>query len=348
MSHEVGMSIILAALAFVFSAWITRYLCNPRSRLHMLDHPNPRSLHDNPTPRGGGLAIFVAIAIVGTIAMVFDGGRDDVAWLALAAVLVAGISFLDDWFTVALGYRIVTHFAASGLLLWSGFALQELALPGAVWPLSALLAVGLSLLFVVWMVNLYNFMDGMDGFAGGMAVIGFGVFALFGWLAGQQLFAALNLIVAAAAGGFLLFNFPPARIFMGDIGSSSLGFLAAAFILWADRNGIFPLWIGVLVFSPFIVDATVTLIRRILRGDKFWEAHKTHYYQRVVQLGWGHRRTVLWEYAVMLLCALSALIARYLTPSGQWIMIAMWLLAYLVITIVVHQLEARRDAIMTR
>ena len=197
-------------------------------------------------------------------------------------------------------------------------------------------------------MNLYNFMDGMDGFAGGMAVIGFGTFAVFGWLAGQQLFAALNLIVAAAAGGFLLFNFPAARIFMGDIGSSSLGFLAAAFMLWADRNGIFPLWIGVLVFSPFIVDATVTLIRRILRRDKFWEAHKRHYYQRLVQLGWGHRRTVLWEYAVMVLCAVSALIARYLAPSGQWIMIAMWLLAYLVIMIVVHELEARRDAIMTR
>ncbi len=342
------MKLALAVLTFAISAWLTRRFLNSGSRLYKLDHPNPRSLHDNPTPRGGGLAIFVAIAIGGTIAMVFDGGRGDVAWLALAAVLVAGISFLDDWFTVALGYRIVTHFAASGLLLWSGFALQELALPGAVWPLSAPLAVGLSLLFVVWMVNLYNFMDGMDGFAGGMAVIGFGVFAFFGWLAGQQLFAALNLIVAAAAGGFLLFNFPPARIFMGDIGSSSLGFLAAAFMLWADRNGIFPLWIGVLVFSPFIVDATVTLIRRILRRDKFWEAHKTHYYQRVVQLGWGHRRTVLWEYAVMLLCALSALIARYLTPSGQWIMIAMWLLAYLVITIVVHQLEARRNTIMTR
>ncbi len=148
------MSIILAALAFVFSAWITRYLCNPRSRLHMLDHPNPRSLHDSPTPRGGGLAIFVAIAIVGTLAMALDGGQDGVAWLAVAAVLVAGISFLDDWLTIDLGYRIVTHFAAAGLLLWGGFALQGFELPGIAWSLPAPLAIGLSLVFVVWMLNL--------------------------------------------------------------------------------------------------------------------------------------------------------------------------------------------------
>jgi UDP-N-acetylmuramyl pentapeptide phosphotransferase/UDP-N-acetylglucosamine-1-phosphate transferase len=342
------MKLALAVLAFAISAWLTRRLCNPVSRLYMLDHPNVRSLHARPTPRGGGLAIFVAIAVSAAVVATLYGAPRDVAWIALAAVLIAGVSFVDDWLTISLGYRIVMHFAAGGLLLWGGFALHGLALPGIAWPLSIPLALGLSLLFVVWMVNLYNFMDGMDGLAAGMAVVGFGSFAIFGWLAEQQLFAAWNLIVASAAGGFLLFNFPPARIFMGDIGSSLLGFLAATFMLWADRDDIFPLWVGVLVFSPFIVDATVTLIKRILGKDKFWEAHKTHYYQRLVQLGWGHKRTVLWEYAVMLLCAVSALIARYLTPSGQWIMIAMWLLTYLVIVIVVHQLEARRDAIMTR
>ncbi len=342
------MTILFAGLAFIVSAWLTRRLVNPRSSLYKLDHPNPRSLHDNPTPRGGGLAIFVAITVFGTIATAFDGARDDIVWLALAALLVAGISFLDDWLTVSSGYRIVVHFAAAALLVWAGFDLTSVALPGTSWGLPAPLAIGLSLVFVVWMLNLYNFMDGMDGFAGGMAVIGFGTFAVFGWLAGAQLFTALNLIVASAAGGFLLFNFPPARIFMGDVGSSLLGFLAAAFMLWADRDAIFPLWAGILVFSPFIVDATVTLIRRILRREKFWEAHKAHYYQRLVQLGWGHRRTVLSEYAVILLCALSALVIRSMTPSAQWITIAIWVAVYLFIMIAVHQLEVRRDVAMTR
>jgi UDP-N-acetylmuramyl pentapeptide phosphotransferase/UDP-N-acetylglucosamine-1-phosphate transferase len=330
------------------SLWLTRGLLNPNSRLQLLDHPNPRSLHDSPKPRGGGLAIFLAVAVSGFIAVGIDPASIDLVWIAGAAFLVAGISFIDDWLSLHLSHRIVVHFAAAGLLMWAGLDLKNIVVPGSVWTLPEALAIGFSLLFIVWMVNLYNFMDGMDGFAAGMAVIGFGSFAIFGWLANESVFAMLSLIVAAAAGGFLISNFPPARIFMGDVGSSLLGLLATAFMLWADRDGIFPLWIGVLIFSPFIADATVTLIRRMLRRERFWEAHKSHYYQRLVQLGWGHRRTVLWEYAVMLLCALSALGARYLDAAGQWVVIAGWLLVYLSVMLIVHRLEMRHEMLVTR
>lgn len=342
------MSPVVIALSFVVSVFLTRHLCNPKSRLYVLDHPNRRSLHDQPMPRGGGIAILAAILISGTIAAGVYGVSIDIAWLGAAALLIAGISFLDDRLTIGLGYRIVIHFAAAGLLVWSGFGLGSIDLPGTTWILSQPVTVVLSLLFIAWMVNLYNFMDGMDGFAGGMAVIGFSTFAVLGWLADVQLFMVFNLVVAAAAGGFLFFNFPPARIFMGDTGSSLLGFLAAAFMLWADRDGIFPLWIGILVFSPFIVDATVTLFRRMLRGEKVWQAHKIHYYQRLVQLGWGHKRTVLSEYVLMLLCALSAVTARYLVPSAQWLLIVAWLLAYGVLVFAVHRLEGRQGIVMTR
>lgn len=345
---DAGISVVLAAFAFTMCAWLTRRLCNPGSRLYMLDHPAQRSLHSQPVPRGGGLAIFAAIFVLGTIAAGVYSASSEVAWIAMAALLIVGISFLDDWLTINLGYRIVTHIAAASLIVWDGFALGSIDLPGAVWVLAEPVAMGLSLLFIVWMVNLYNFMDGMDGFAAGMAVIGFSTFAVLGWLKGAQLFVAFNVIVATGAGGFLLFNFPPARIFMGDVGSSLLGFLAASFMLWAERDGIFPLWIGVLVFSPFIVDATVTLFRRILRGEKVWQAHKTHYYQRLVQLGWGHRRTVLWEYVLMLLCALSAVIARFSVPSIQWLIIVAWLLAYSSLMLTVHRLETRQSIMMTR
>jgi UDP-N-acetylmuramyl pentapeptide phosphotransferase/UDP-N-acetylglucosamine-1-phosphate transferase len=294
------------------------------------------------------LAIVVAIIISGLIAVGSFSSSGYLPWISIAALLVAGISFADDWLGLHPGYRIVVHFLAAGLLMWAGLHLTSIVLPGSAWLLPRALGVGLSFVFIVWMVNLYNFMDGMDGFAAGMAVIGFGGFATLGWLGEQPLFAALSLIAAAAAGGFLMSNFPPARIFMGDVGSSFLGFLAAAFMLWAQRDGIFPLWIGILVFSPFVVDATVTLIKRILRKERFWEAHKTHYYQRVVQLGWGHRRTVVWEYALMSLCVLSALLARYLSATGQWLIIAIWLLVYLAIMLAVHQLEARRGAMITR
>lgn len=342
------MELVLAAIAFTISLLVTRYLCRPHSKLYKLDHPNPRSLHENPTPRGGGLGIVAGALISGMVAANVYGAELEFLWLGVAALSVASVSLADDWLSLPPGIRMVVHFAAAGLLLWAGFGVGHLVIPSGQWVVSDPLAIGLALLFIVWMVNLYNFMDGMDGLAAGMAVIGFGGFALLGWLGGQPLFAALSLVVAAAAGGFLLFNFPPARIFMGDVGSSFLGLMAAVFMLWAERDGIFPLWVGVLVFSPFIVDATVTLIKRILRRERFWEAHKTHYYQRLAELGWGHRRTVLWEYGLMLLCVVSALAARGLNPTGQWGVIGFWSLAYVTMTFAVHRLEGRRRRAVTR
>jgi UDP-N-acetylmuramyl pentapeptide phosphotransferase/UDP-N-acetylglucosamine-1-phosphate transferase len=142
---------------------------------------------------------------------------------------------------------------------------DQIGLPGLDAALPDWLALGLTLLYVVWMINLYNFMDGMDGFAGGMAVFGFGGLAVLG-LIGQALpFAVTALVIAASSAGFLTRNFPPARIFLGDVGSSVLGLLAAAMTLWGADIGLFPLWVGWLLFSPFIIDATWTLLRRIVQ-----------------------------------------------------------------------------------
>jgi UDP-N-acetylmuramyl pentapeptide phosphotransferase/UDP-N-acetylglucosamine-1-phosphate transferase len=177
---------------------------------------------------------------------------------------------------------------------------------------------GLTGLFILWMINLYNFMDGMDGFAGGMAVIGFTTLA---WLGRADAgFAAVNLTIAAASAGFLAYNFPPARLFLGDTGSTALGFLAAACSLWGSAAGLFPFWAALWVFSPFIVDATVTLLRRLMRGERVWEAHRSHYYQRLVLLGWGHRRTVLAEYVLMLACAGSAMLAVHLPTHSAFLL----------------------------
>jgi UDP-N-acetylmuramyl pentapeptide phosphotransferase/UDP-N-acetylglucosamine-1-phosphate transferase len=129
---------------------------------------------------------------------------------------------------------------------------------------------------------------------------------------------------------------------MGDVGSSLLGMSAAAFSLWADREGYFPLWVALLVFSPFIVDATVTLLRRLGRGERVWEAHKSHYYQRLVQLGWGHRRTVLAEYVLMAACALSAFVALYAPVAARWTVLGGWLVVYLLVMAWIDQAEVRR------
>jgi UDP-N-acetylmuramyl pentapeptide phosphotransferase/UDP-N-acetylglucosamine-1-phosphate transferase len=131
---------------------------------------------------------------------------------------------------------------------------------------------------------------------------------------------------------------------MGDVGSSTLGFLAAALSIWGARDGVFPHWVAVLVFSPFVVDATVTLFRRVVQGERIWQAHRTHYYQRLVRLGWGHRKTLLWEYLLMLSSAGSALWAVSLPPAGQWALILVWAFVYTGLAVLVSRLEQTSKA----
>jgi UDP-N-acetylmuramyl pentapeptide phosphotransferase/UDP-N-acetylglucosamine-1-phosphate transferase len=330
---------IAAVAAFVGAAYLTRRFCDPSSRLHLLDHPNERSLHSQPTPRTGGVAIVAALIATLPLWLPAVGAPATFGWLAASVILVGGLSFIDDRRGLPAGIRLGGHIVAAMLLVAGGWGLEALALPGfkATWP--AWIGATVSIGFLVWMINLYNFMDGMDGFAGGMAVFGFGTFAVLGILAGHSAFAALAAVIVAAAAGFLVFNFPPARIFMGDTGSSVLGLLAGAMTLWADRDGVFAAWIGVLVFSPFIVDATVTLGRRLLRGERVWQAHRTHYYQRLVQFGWGHRKTVLVEYALMAACGLSAILAPHLDPFGQRGLLGGWGLAYVALMAAVGRLQ---------
>lgn len=209
------------------------------------------------------------------------------------------------------------------------------------------LGAALWVVFIVWMVNLYNFMDGMDGLAGGMAVFGFGTLGVLGLLAGDPGYAGICWVIAASAAGFLVWNFPPARIFMGDTGSSTLGLMAAALSLWAGARDLFPLWIAVLVFFPFIFDSTVTLLRRSLEGKRVWEAHRTHYYQRLVQTGWTHRRTTLWEYAAMAVCAAGAVSALRAPVTVQVLIIAVIIALHVGAAVAVNVLERKRGGSLT-
>ena len=332
----------IAVAAFTIAAWLTRQFCSPDSVVYMLDQPNERSLHDRPVPRGGGLAILIAIVVCGATVTLFHP-VSGLAGVALGILMVAIVSFLDDRYSVPSLYRLVAQAAAAAAILYGGFFLQKLEIPGVSWHWPYAAGAVFSALFTVWMINLYNFMDGMDGFAGGMAVFGFGVFAVMGWMAGHDAFFLISLIIVAASAGFLIFNFPPARIFMGDIGSSTLGLLAATLSLWGARDGVFPVWIAVLVFSPFIVDATATLLQRFLRHERIWQAHKTHYYQQLVQAGWGHRRTVLLEYAIMLGCGITALWVVHTTAEMQVAILAGWVLFYFSFFFWVSRFVARRN-----
>lgn len=315
--------------AFVISALLVKRFCNPDSALYILDRPNDRSMHDRPVPRAGGVAVLVALSVCAAAVFLLHPVRG-LAGIAFGVVIVAMISFVDDYHTVSPLYRFIAHVVAAIIVVYSGFFLEKFDIPvvSRDWP--HLLGATFSVLYIVWMINLYNFMDGMDGFAGGMAVIGFGFFSILGAVAGNEAFLAINLVVAAAAAGFLVFNFPPARIFMGDVGSSVLGMLAAVLSLWGARDGIFPFWVAILVFSPFIADASVTLVRRLLSGETVWKAHKSHYYQKLVQAGWGHRKTVLVEYAIMTSCGITALLSIRESVAVQAVVLAGWSFFYIV------------------
>jgi UDP-N-acetylmuramyl pentapeptide phosphotransferase/UDP-N-acetylglucosamine-1-phosphate transferase len=250
------------------------------------------ALHERPVPRTGGIAIAAGTAV----SLAFGAGE---VWSPLAAAAaLAAVSFLDDLYGLPTVVRLCAHLAAAGFVAWFLLSPMDLA---------ALIAIAVA---IAWITNLYNFMDGADGLAGGMALVGFGAYGFAAWLAGDQALAAACWCVAAAAAAFLVFNFHPARIFLGDVGSIPLGFLAGALGILGWRDDAWPLWFPLLVFAPFIGDATVTLLKRGLRRERVWEAHREHYYQRLVRMGFGHRRTAYVYYAAMLVCAATALAVR--------------------------------------
>ncbi len=290
-----------AILAFLTAFLLSLWFSSSRTPLHILDAPNERSLHERPVHRTGGLAILAGL-LVGWLCLMPQGGWPATApWIIAAAIVVALVSLIDDVKGLSPMLRFMVHGLAAAILIMGGLALP--------WGGAGLIVTAFA---IVWMLNLFNFMDGMDGLAGGMATFGFGFLAIAGMLQGEMQYALYCGVISAAAMGFLCRNFPPARIFMGDAGAATLGLLAAACSLWGVRSALFPLWFPLLVFSPFILDATVTLIRRALRRERVWEAHCTHYYQRLVRVaGWSHKKTVLFEYLLMWSVGVSALLALF-------------------------------------
>jgi UDP-N-acetylmuramyl pentapeptide phosphotransferase/UDP-N-acetylglucosamine-1-phosphate transferase len=271
------------------------------------DIPNNRSLHSSPIPRIGG---------VGMIAGMLSGWAlmfTDVAWwIVLPLVGLFVVSLLDDMHSLPVSQRLSAHLVAAAILVGGSGLLAGQGIVVAL----------VILLLTAWMTNLYNFMDGSDGLAGGMALFGFGMYGVAALIAHDATLAMLNFTISAVALSFLYFNFPPAKVFMGDAGSIPLGFLAAAMGLWGWQQGHWAIWFPVLVFSPFIVDASVTLATSTLRGAKVTEAHREHYYQRLIRMGWGHRKVALAEYILMLAAGVSALAS--LQRDWPWFLLMSW------------------------
>ena len=265
-----------------------------------VDVPNDRSLHSLPIPRIGGWGVIPA-----AIAASFFYGAVEWPLAGLAALLFV-VSYLDDRIGLPIFVRLTMHAAVSAAWLIFGPA----SLP--------LLLAGIAALAIMWWINLYNFMDGANGLAGGMGLIGFLAYAAGAASHDMVPLTLWSLALAGASAGFLLFNFHSARVFLGDCGSVPLGFFVGALGLWGWSAGAWPVWFPFLVFASFFLDATVTLVRRMIIGEPFWQAHAEHYYQRLIRSGWSHPRTVLREYVLMAVSASLATAMLTWSVSAQY------------------------------
>ncbi|MBC3236653.1 MraY family glycosyltransferase [Pseudomonas lurida] len=293
------MTIFLVfAAVLVVSLLSTRVLRRYALAQSLMDIPNGRSSHSVPTPRGGGLAIVLTyLAALGFMASA--GLISGIAtWPVLGSgALIALVGFLDDHGHIAARWRLLAHFcAAAWALLWIG-GLPTLPLAGYEVSLGWLGHL-LAAMYLVWVLNLYNFMDGIDGIASIEAVCVCLGASLVYWLTGHNELILAPILLASAVLGFLYWNFPPARIFMGDAGSGFLGIVIGVLSLQAAWVAGELLWVWLILLGVFIVDATFTLGRRLLRGDKVYEAHRSHAYQYASRKAGRHMPVTLGVMAI--------------------------------------------------
>lgn len=269
----------LLPLALGASLLLTAVLRRYALGRQIIDVPNARSSHTVPTPRGGGVAIVVTfLASLPVLAVLGWVPPAVLMGIGGAGALVAVIGFMDDHGHIAARWRLLGHFAAAAWMLFWLDGLAPLEFAGMHLDLQWF-GYLLAALYSVWMLNLYNFMDGIDGIASLEAIsVGVGM-AVIAMLTGTPELMTLPLLLAAATAGFLFWNFPPAKIFMGDAGSGFLGIVLAGLSLQAAWHSPQLFWCWLILLGVFVVDATFTLLRRLLRGDKVYEAHRSHGYQ---------------------------------------------------------------------
>lgn len=349
-SHSGLIGYFLALLAA--SAAVTWLLLR---RLRIIDQPNERSSHSTPTPRGGGLGIvlgfLLALLLIWLLEPALAGGLSTTSFIGflLAVLLISAISLRDDVQPLNFRHRLLVQMLAALLLILSGdtLALQQISLLLG-WPDSSsaptwlLCSAGLiALLWLIGLTNAYNFMDGLDGMAAGTAVVVAAVFSLLCWQLHQPLPALLALALCAGSCGFLLFNWPPARIFMGDVGSTFLGFCFAALaLLIATPDQPQLLLLMPLLLLHYLFDTVFTFCRRLLAGERVTQPHRSHLYQLLNRSGHSHRRVSLLYAGLAAVQGAAALWLVQPRPhplhqahpaqDGRWIflLILLFLLAY--------------------
>jgi Fuc2NAc and GlcNAc transferase len=312
------LSIAAFCAAYAMTAWLLRH--SPVSRL--LDQPNSRSSHSAPTPRGGGLSI-VAVTIAGAVLLCSMGklSLEPAVALVLGGLCVAAVGFWDDMRSAPIAVRMSVHVGAALLAVYCLGGASSLRIGGHLVDLGTAGSV-LMVLAIVWTLNLYNFMDGIDGLAASEAVFvllsGAGLALILGGASPVEV--AAPLIAGAACLGFLVWNWPPASIFMGDVGSGFVGYAIAVFAIESSRSGAVNIYAWLILGGVFLVDSTLTLFRRLLRGERVYQAHRTHGYQWMARRWGSHRRVTAAVVFVNVLWLLPCAALAVKSPSrAPWI-----------------------------
>lgn len=292
-----------------FLVYLIRCICIKYS---ILDQPNLRSSHQEPVALMGGIGIIVSVCISGMI--FFPEFILDYPLMIISLFCLAIVSVCDDIWTVPSLLRFIVHIGVGVSFYFSDILLSAIELPFGSIVLSSVgfLSVILTVFYIVSWINVYNFMDGMDGYAAMMAVIGLGCLGFLSFQSGGVDIVQMMMVLVSAVAGFWVWNYPKATIFMGDVGSAILGALVALITLKLNQlsvgeGGVF-LWQSLVIFSIFWMDALVTLIRRICCRERVWEAHRDHFYQRLLRSGWSHEK-VLWFEIIHMVFIASIVIA---------------------------------------
>ncbi len=306
---EWGQLIIAMCAAYTGSWFGTRGTITLANWLDVIDHPNHRSSHEHPTPRLGGIAIAVSatLTLLGWGAFGLPGSRQLTSILFGCAIL-GGVGVCDDFRSIRAWIRL----GAQGLIA-GGFVIFYLPVATTpVWTIS------LGIVAAMWFVNLFNFMDGLDGFAASEAIFVLLAAGAAGAVARDPLVAGLAMIVAAAIAGFLSWNWSPARMFLGDGGSYWIGAFLVAVLAAATQRGVVSLPTALILPAPFVADATLCLCRRIVRRERVWVGHRMHAYQRAADRFGGAAPVVRWLMAINLVIVLPGALAAHLFPLGAW------------------------------
>jgi Fuc2NAc and GlcNAc transferase len=310
MSGTAATLIMLTAiLSFLLTGLATQY----SRRRGLIDLPGDRTSHAIATPRGGGAGLIAALLIATAIKYLISDHLDFWIFCTLpGALALSWVGWWDDHRSLSVKFRFAVQLVVSIYLIWC--ATDVALLGGGLWMLAAVV-------FLLWTTNLYNFMDGSNGMAGLQGVFVAVVLAGLFHAADNSQAVLICLMVGAACLGFLPWNLGRARVFMGDVASGSLGFIFAALLIYGVTSQAFGFSVALLVMLVFVTDSSLTLLMRVINGERWYTAHKQHLYQRLIAHGWSHGSVLLFYQALNLVLVTPAIVIAIINPATAWIVV---------------------------